>query len=145
MAKTLFGHARVQGGQVLTGHAVSAISLGPNLAVTASQFIMNGSGSESGGVWSITASGSFAGVRQNLTIDDGDTYRVSVAWSGNDEGRTIFIFVGGGPQSLGTGASGDVVVDVVAGAVSESFQMYANNSVASDTFDFQIKSLRKVL
>jgi hypothetical protein len=98
-----------------------------------------------GAGWNVTATGtSFVGIRLNTASLGTSSYRAIVSWSGNVNGRSIAVLVGGGVVTLGTTASGSATVVVASSGASNSIQMYAATATVGETFTFTVSSVREL-
>ena len=121
------------------------LAQGPQLADVNTQTLSQATGARSGAGWSLTATANFPTVAQPGTpITTGKLYRVSFAWSGNDELRTVAFNIGGEfIASLGATGSGSVTRTVMATGTG-TVQIYTTNSVAGDTLYLEITSVTEV-
>lgn len=109
-----------------------------------SQATRGASGSYDGTWWNITANGSFPGIDQNMTTEDGATCRIEVAWQGNDEGRQIYVANGGNSVLLGTTASGSAVVYLAGGSTYEGVRLFSSSASIGDTLSLRFISIKEV-
>jgi hypothetical protein len=121
------------------------LAQGPQLADVNTQTISQATGARSGAGWNLTATANFPTVAQPGTpITTGKLYRVSFAWSGNDELRTVAFNIGGVfIATLGATASGSVTRTVMATGTG-TVQLYTSNAVAGDTLYLEITSVTEV-
>lgn len=117
----------------------------PELSDPDNQALLNATGSRNGDGWDITATGANAQINQNLSINEGDMYRITVAWSGNDEGNGITVWVRENNAGLGTSASGLATVFVEAGSNPlEQIKLFCSGSSASDTVYLELTSIKHI-
>jgi hypothetical protein len=118
-------------------------ALGAELSDPAQQTGQNTTSAvQNGAGFDIVASGNFAGIRQTV-LTTGLFYRVTVSWSGNDEGRTVLLNPGGGSNpNFGTAASGTGTALCIAGGTTA--QLYLNGSAATETFYLEFTSIKLI-
>jgi hypothetical protein len=101
--------------------------------------VANGSG------WDVISTGtSIVGIRLNTTSFGTSTYQTTVSWSGNVNGRSIVVLVGGGFVTLGTSTTGSATVFVTSTNASNSIQMYAATATVGETFTFTVSSVKEI-
>jgi hypothetical protein len=115
----------------------------PELYDHAQAQLLNATGSRNGTGWDVEATALNAQVYMPLTLTEGDYYKVSFAWSGNDEGRTVNCWVRGSHVATGSTASGDEAVILKAGNSTEHVKVFMS-SEAGDTTYLEITSIKKI-
>ena len=121
------------------------LALGPELWSNTGVIGMSATIAANGSGWNVTATGtSFVGIRLNTASLGTSSYKATVSWSGNVNGRSIGLLVGGGSTILGTTVSGSVTVVHASTGVSSSIQLYAVSAAIGETFTFTVLSVREL-
>jgi hypothetical protein len=98
-----------------------------------------------GAGWSVTATGTtFVGIRLNTASLGTATYRATVSWSGNANGRSLILLIGGGQITLGASASGSATVLIASTNSTASIQMLAAAANIGETFTFTVSSVKEL-
>ena len=121
------------------------LALGAELWTNTGVIGMSATIAANGTGWNVTSTGtSFVGIRLNTASLGTSSYKATVSWSGNVNGRSIGILIGGGSTILGTAVSGSVTLVHPSTGVSASIQLYAVSASIGETFTFTVASVREL-
>jgi hypothetical protein len=123
--------------------AAAYIASWPELYDHDTAFLFNATGAKNGPGFDVTATALNAQINMPLTLTEGDYYRVEVAWSGNDEGRTINVWVRGTFAPVGNASSGAEVVILPAGSSADQVLLFVTGQ-AGDTTYLEITSIKHI-